>query len=843
VAFNADQLRKAIAKQIVKYPTRLVFLDELVGGGAEGIKIVMETLRAHPALTTLELNSLTGAEEDKALAESLETNKTVTTLRLNGTRLGAEGSKRLANVLKTNSTLTTIVFRYNNPGDDGGKALAEALKTNKTLTTLDLDYNNLGAEVGEALAQALETNSTLTSLNLEFNTLGAVGIQALTRALNTNKTLTSLDLSWNKLDAAGIQPLIETIRTNKNRTLKYLSLALNKLGDAGGKSLAQALTTNSTLTLLNLMGCNLGAGGIQAIANALKTNRTLSSLYISDLGIEEFKAFVEALETNTTLNTLNHGYSNKRAGVDMPQETELAARCETLLARNRALQEKDKQNWAKISIMANAVASNPLGDAALELIPEIFKLAGFNTPAVSAPDTTSDKDRKTAVDKGKKPADDKDKKSSGDADKKNTGELDKKSSIDADKQSAAADADSKPNPLQPAFNVGKFRQSKFFEHVVGELHEFHKSGGGPASKLPSSEASALADGNCAFNVMVLGVLDLILDNQIADQSLYNTLGESLKIAADQASFLAWYAGKSSPELQRTLAPVFRKLAIEHIEKHYPQYQESYQAALQAAFNQYKLNGEQDESFCTHPFILSKFIELKQLASAKDSKTTDEDQRQLLINWWNNEGKKHYFDTLKQPAKSAGQLESWGGDVEISALANVFKLNIQAKKYQQTQMLGVGYGIVEKLSADDIAQLEALRIGTRTHAGFRIEQTGDQLKYLLNHPGLSSDEIKLLDEASKRSLLAFKNASHTPLPSHLVALHTKLEQIGAFSTADGKTFRFINDTALSQLLKPVSEALKTQVMNAHRSNPPGFQIEHAKNHWSYQRVPRPQGLKP
>ena len=52
--------------------------------------------------------------------------------------------------------------------------------------------------------------------------------------------------------------------------MEFTNLRINKIGDGGAKSLAEALKKNTTLEYLNLWHNEIGAEGAKAIAEVLK---------------------------------------------------------------------------------------------------------------------------------------------------------------------------------------------------------------------------------------------------------------------------------------------------------------------------------------------------------------------------------------------------------------------------------------------------------------------------------------------------------------------------------------------------------------------------------------------
>ena len=103
-----------------------------------------------------------------------------------------------------------------------------------------------------------------------------------------------------------------------NKTLIYVDLSFNGIGNLGAVALSKALETNTTLLTLNLNENEIGDPGALALSTVLKTNTTLYSLDLGDNNItnkgnkhwlEVFKptAITSSTYVNTTLIELTLG--------------------------------------------------------------------------------------------------------------------------------------------------------------------------------------------------------------------------------------------------------------------------------------------------------------------------------------------------------------------------------------------------------------------------------------------------------------------------------------------------------------------------------------------------------
>jgi len=177
---------------------------------------------------------------------------------------------------------------------DGFALPVKKLKGTDPVETLDLSGKNLGVASAVVIASLISVNGGLTKLSIAKNKLGHEGTKTICEALEQNKTLKELDISGEMFGKSNIG------------------------GTAGVKHVAKMLGVNGGLTSLDLSSnqlCGLshfGSGtytaeGITAIADALRVNGALTkmSLDCNMLGEEGTKAICEALEQNTTLKELD----------------------------------------------------------------------------------------------------------------------------------------------------------------------------------------------------------------------------------------------------------------------------------------------------------------------------------------------------------------------------------------------------------------------------------------------------------------------------------------------------------------------------------------------------------
>jgi Ran GTPase-activating protein (RanGAP) involved in mRNA processing and transport len=114
------------------------------------------------------------------------------------------------------------------------------------LTQLRIRKNNIGSEGTAYLANAIrnaQALSRLTVLDISENAIEAQGMEALAFVLNYVPNLTELNLGQNKIGNAGAKSLSQAIRNKRLSAVTLLSLDDNNIGDEGMEALSLAFST------------------------------------------------------------------------------------------------------------------------------------------------------------------------------------------------------------------------------------------------------------------------------------------------------------------------------------------------------------------------------------------------------------------------------------------------------------------------------------------------------------------------------------------------------------------------------------------------------------------------
>ena len=267
--------------------------------------LIVEILKNNNFLRSVSLTgNYFGNDTGKVIIEELFNHRhyTMTYLDFSCNNLNNSLICIIADKIKNNNTLKSLKLNKNYFGDNEGNAIAKALCENTTLTYLDIRRNHIENFAGQ-FGKMLEKNNTIRSLDIGYNILGEAGGKSIIEAMCINTTLTSLNLEFNNLDSKIGDAIANMI--NKNTTIEKLNLASNWLGVIVS-IIADALRVNKTITELNLNSNNLLGDGVQEISDALLMNTTIITLDLSSnrIGEKGALAIAKLVRMNKTITTL-----------------------------------------------------------------------------------------------------------------------------------------------------------------------------------------------------------------------------------------------------------------------------------------------------------------------------------------------------------------------------------------------------------------------------------------------------------------------------------------------------------------------------------------------------------
>ncbi|KAJ7241653.1 hypothetical protein C8J57DRAFT_1192532 [Mycena rebaudengoi] len=157
----------------------------------------------------------------------------------------------------------------------------DALPRLGALRTLDLRGNDLRTGI-TYIAQVLKRNRTLKVLNLAENKLDVACLVSLAEALKYNSSLETLDLSRNPCSGPGLEG-IQSLRTafTLNTALKRLFLSSTGMASPGAIALAEFLPESASLLHLDLTENQLGMAGVLALSKGLEANFVMRCLDVN----------------------------------------------------------------------------------------------------------------------------------------------------------------------------------------------------------------------------------------------------------------------------------------------------------------------------------------------------------------------------------------------------------------------------------------------------------------------------------------------------------------------------------------------------------------------------------
>ena len=185
-------------------------------------------------------------------------------------------------------THTTIDLSKQQLLDRDMETIVKQALIEKECTRLDLGYNVFTPKGAAILADALKHNTTLEELDFHNNRVSDVGVHSLAQVLSTNTSIVkALGLGSNGITDKGAEHLAEMLKTN--RTVTWLALAGNQIGDRGVQLLADTLANqNTSLLVLSLhVNKSISDASVGAIINMLQHNKSLKKLWMQDCSISE----------------------------------------------------------------------------------------------------------------------------------------------------------------------------------------------------------------------------------------------------------------------------------------------------------------------------------------------------------------------------------------------------------------------------------------------------------------------------------------------------------------------------------------------------------------------------
>lgn len=213
-------------------------------------------------------------------------------LDCNGRNLRPTGALIVGNALAKNKWVTQLDLCHNHISDQGAIEIAQILKVNDIIQNVNLSCNEITDIGGIAIASAFipyanptgqpsQWNRSVYYLNLSGNLLGNDALVALANAAACHRDLTKVDLTNNQIGGVGCKALARSMERNP---LCTFLLGANKLGDEGAIHFASALSRfggKGSQAVIALYNNDISKGGAEALGAVLETNDFIMDLNLS----------------------------------------------------------------------------------------------------------------------------------------------------------------------------------------------------------------------------------------------------------------------------------------------------------------------------------------------------------------------------------------------------------------------------------------------------------------------------------------------------------------------------------------------------------------------------------
>ena len=293
-----------------------------------------------PSLKVMDLsgNTMITHMGMKSIVTIIKTSTNLTHFSVDDNPIGDDGIQ-LFSLLKLEH-LIHLSIRNINMTDVGTSALGDYFKYNKSLESLDISNNNITDDGltgllcnfpstlvrfvvtkcgltrtgAVSVGEVLRINKTLKYLDISSNSIGDDGLSAILDGLHVNTTLIQLvvrSCEFRSKGAGSVAKILQEV----NVPLKHLDISSNQIEDDGIVAVTCSIETSTTLTELLLYDCNFYSKGLKSINKMLMMNKSLKTLSITynDDDGEDFIAVLETFfKSNCKLAQLNIGGSKHK---------------------------------------------------------------------------------------------------------------------------------------------------------------------------------------------------------------------------------------------------------------------------------------------------------------------------------------------------------------------------------------------------------------------------------------------------------------------------------------------------------------------------------------------------
>jgi hypothetical protein len=180
--------------------------------------------------------------------------------------------------------------------------LFEHIAVARTIQALNLSCNHFSDPMCWSLERLLEKNKSCVAVRLGNNRMTDKMCASVVAALHKNamSRVTEMYMGNNQAGMLTADSLARALKPGAGglKLLRVLNISHNRLGDAGGVLLLQAIQDNVSLRTLDLGSNELAFKTKSALCKTLKVNRTLEEIRIErNPGLEEQAGLVDILTT------------------------------------------------------------------------------------------------------------------------------------------------------------------------------------------------------------------------------------------------------------------------------------------------------------------------------------------------------------------------------------------------------------------------------------------------------------------------------------------------------------------------------------------------------------------
>jgi len=156
---------------------------------------------------------------------------------------------------------------------------------NKTITQLDLSHNRIGNSGACKLGKFLLQTKILTHLDLGDNCIHYQGSRYISQGLKFNKSLKVLSMLLNRIDDKGGMKFCQDLKEH-NKSLEELNLRGNELKDTFARALAE-LILDTSLKKIDISCNEIKRADAISIMDSLKDNPNIVEFDIRNNDIKD----------------------------------------------------------------------------------------------------------------------------------------------------------------------------------------------------------------------------------------------------------------------------------------------------------------------------------------------------------------------------------------------------------------------------------------------------------------------------------------------------------------------------------------------------------------------------